>query len=366
MTRISTTRGLLVGVLASLTFGTSGAFIKPLLESGWSPAAAVTARAGIAGLVLLPIAIGALRGKWAAVWRARWCILGMALIGVAGTQLVYFASIQRIPVSTALLIEYLAPLLLVGFVWARTRRMPRAAVIVGSVVAIGGLVLVIGPGSLAAADGLGLLFAGLAAVGCAIYYVIAARPSDGLPPVAFAAAGLVLGALVPFTARFGSVVLLGAPIPWWVPLVIVAVVSTAVAYVASIAASERLGSRLMSFVGLLEVVFASLFAWVVLGEALTPLQLLGGVLILAGIAFVRSEKQADAPLEAGAADQSFALPTNSEAVPSPIMKTPPVVASPAMRRGERPNQSRATPAARAQPLSVTSAIATKSEPSSSI
>jgi drug/metabolite transporter (DMT)-like permease len=376
MTRISTTRGLLVGVLASLTFGTSGAFIKPLLESGWSPAAAVTARAGIAGLVLLPIAIGALRGKWAAVWRARWRILGMALIGVAGTQLVYFASIQRIPVSTALLIEYLAPLLLVGFVWARTRRMPRAAVIVGSVVAIGGLVLVIGPGSLAAADGLGLLFAGLAAVGCAIYYVIAARPSDGLPPVAFAAAGLVLGALVlglvgvlglvPFTARFGSVVLLGAPTPWWVPLVIVAVVSTAVAYVASIAASERLGSRLMSFVGLLEVVFASLFAWVVLGEALTPLQLLGGVLILAGIAFVRSEKQADAPLEAGAADQSFALPTNSEAVPSPIMKTPPVVASPAMRRGERPNQSRATPAARAQPLSVTSAIATKSEPSSSI
>lgn len=378
MTRNSTSRGLLIGVLASLTFGTSGAFIKPLLESGWSPAAAVTARAGVAGVVLLPIAIGALRGKWASVWRARWRILGMALIGVAGTQLVYFASIQRIPVSTALLIEYLAPLLLVAFVWARTRRMPRAVVIVGSVVAIGGLVLVIGPGSLVAADGLGFVFASLAAVGCAIYYVIAARPSDGLPPVAFAAAGLVLGALVlglvglaglvPFTAEFGSVALLGASTPWWVPLAIVAVVSTAVAYVASIAASEMLGSRLMSFVGLLEVVFASVFAWIVLGEALTPLQLLGGALILAGIAFVRSEKAADAPLEAGSTpgDHSLPLPTNSEAAPSPIMKTPPVAASPAMRRGERPNHSRAMPAASAQALSVTSAIATKIDPSSSI
>jgi len=377
MTRSSTSRGLLIGVLASLTFGTSGAFVKPLLESGWSPAAAVTARAGVAGIVLLPIAIAALRGRWASVWRARWRILGMALIGVAGTQLVYFASIQRIPVSTALLIEYLAPLLLVAFVWARTRRMPRAAVLIGSVVAIGGLVLVIGPGSLIAADGLGLVYAAIAAVGCALYYVIAARPSDGLPPVAFAAAGLVLGSvalgvvglvgLVPMTAQFGSVALLGGRSPWWVPLTIVAIVSTAVAYVASIAASERLGSRLMSFVGLLEVVFASLFAWLVLGEALTTLQLLGGVLILAGIAFVRTEKEADAPLEAVSAlvPQSLPSPTNSAAAPSPIMNAPPVPASVASRRGDRPNQSRAAPAASAQALSVTSAIATKIEPSSS-
>lgn len=377
MTHSSTSRGLLIGALASLTFGTSGAFVKPLLESGWSPAAAVTARAGIAGVVLLPIAIPALGGRWASVWRARWRILGMALIGVAGTQLVYFASIQRIPVSTALLIEYLAPLLLVGFVWARTRRMPRVGVIIGSVVAIGGLVLVIGPGSLAAADGLGLVFAAIAAVGCAIYYVIAARPSDGLPPVAFAAAGLVLGSvvlgavglvgLVPMTAQFGSVALLGGRSPWWVPLTIVAIVSTAVAYVASIAASERLGSRLMSFVGLLEVVFASLFAWLVLGEALTTLQLLGGVLILAGIAFVRTEKDADASLEAGSVTgpQSLPSPTNSAAAPSPIMNAPPVAPSVASRRGDRPNQSRAAPAASAQALSVTSAIATKIEPSSS-
>lgn len=308
----TTTRGLIIGVLASLTFGTSGAFIKPLLESGWSPAAAVTVRAGVAGLVLAPIAIVALRGKWAALWRARWRVLGMGLIGVAGTQLVYFAAVQRIPVSTALLIEYLAPLLLVLAVWVSTRKAPKAVVLVGSLVAIGGLVLVIGPGNLGATDGLGLIFAGLSAVGCAIYYVIAARPSDGLPPVAFAAAGLVLGAvvlgvigvigLVPFTATFGEVPAFGGELPWWAPLLLVALVGTAFAYVASIAASEMLGSRLMSFVGLLEVVFASIFAWVLLGEALTLVQLLGGAAILVGIALVRSEKQNDVELEPGSVD----------------------------------------------------------------
>ena len=74
-----------------------------------------------------PIAVIALRGRWAALWRARWRVIGMGLIGVAGTQLAYFAAISRIPVSTSLLIEYLAPLILVAIVWIRTRRTPRAA-----------------------------------------------------------------------------------------------------------------------------------------------------------------------------------------------------------------------------------------------
>ncbi|NYF11197.1 drug/metabolite transporter (DMT)-like permease [Leifsonia sp. AK011] len=325
-----TTRGLIIGVIASLTFATSGAFLKPLLESGWSPAAAVTIRAGIGAIVLLPVALVALRGRWDSVWRARWRIVGMGLIGVAGTQLAYFASLQRIPVSTALLIEYLAPLLLVGFVWVSTRRAPKAVVLVGSAVAISGLVMVIGPGSLGASDGLGLVFAGLAAVGCAIYYLIAARPSDGLPPVAFAAFGLLLGSvvlgvtglvgLVPFSMDFDDVSLFGADVAWWLPLVFVGVVGTAVAYVTSIAASEMLGSRLMSFVGLLEVVFASIFAWMLLGEALTLLQLLGGVAILGGIALVRSEKQADVPLEPGSVDdKAQAIPgtDNTSLIPTP-------------------------------------------------
>lgn len=304
---MSTTRGLVVGALASLAFGISGAFIKPLLEAGWSPAAAVTVRTGVAGLVLLPFALVALRGKWAAVARAKWRIIGIVTIGVAATQLLYYTAVQRVPVSTALLIEYLAPLLLVGFVWAKTRRMPRPAVMIGSVVAIGGLLLVIGPGSIVATDGLGMFFAALAAVGCATYYVIAARPSDGLPPVAFASLGLIGGSallglagvtgVVRFTANFGVIPFLGSPQPWWLPLGVVALVGTAFAYVASIAASELLGSRLMSFVGLLEVVFASLFAWIAIDEALTPVQLVGGVLILAGIAFVRSERDATAELE---------------------------------------------------------------------
>lgn len=298
----STSAGLVVAVIAAMTFGVSGAVIKPLLESGWSPAAAVTTRAFIGGFVLLPFALFALRGRWGSIARARWRILAMAFIGVVGTQLVYFAAVQRIPVNTAILVEYMAPLLLVIFVSLRSRRFPRLVVLAGSVVATAGLVLVVSPSGEGSLDLLGVGFAALAALGCAVYFVVAARPSDGLPPVALAAFGLLGGAtvlalvgltgLVPFTARFGSVDLLGAPAPWWVPLLIVGVVATAIAYAASITATEMLGSRLASFAGLLEVIAAALYAWLLLGENLTVLQFAGGALILVGIALVRAERTA--------------------------------------------------------------------------
>jgi drug/metabolite transporter (DMT)-like permease len=295
-----TSVSLATAVISSVSFGTSGAFIKPLLEAGWSPAAAVTARALTAAAVLSPAVLLSLRGRWAALWRARWRVLGMGVIGVAFTQLVYFAAIARIPVSTALLIEYLAPLILVGFTWATTRRMPRPTVLLGSALAVGGLILVIGPGALHATDLVGLALAFAASIGCALYFVIAARPGDDLPPVALAGSGLVLGGLVlaivgaagqlRFTATFGDLPLFGSAKPWWIPLLVVAVIGTALAYATGITASGKLGSRLASFIGLLEVVFASLFAWLLLGEDLTALQLVGGVLILGGIAAVHAEQ----------------------------------------------------------------------------
>lgn len=298
MLRSTTFTGLAIAAIAALAFGASGPFAKPLLEAGWSPAAAVAMRALVGGLVLTPVALVALRGRWGLLWRGRRRILLIGFIGVAATQLAYFAAIERIPVSTGILIEFLAPLLLVGFVWLRTRTTPKAVVLLGSVFALAGLVMVVSPSGGAALDPWGIVFAGAAAVGCAIYFVAAADGDDGLPPVAVAAISLLLGGgvlaavgatgILPFTAVFGVVELFGATTPWWVPAAIVAVFATGLAYAVSITASQLLGSRLASFAGLLEVVAATGYAWLLLGERMTLPQLIGGALILLGIGFVRS------------------------------------------------------------------------------
>jgi drug/metabolite transporter (DMT)-like permease len=122
--------------------------------------------------------------------------------------------------------------------------------------------------------------------------------------VALAAAGLLVAAVVlaivgvtgilPFTGSVADVVVLGNVVPWWVPMLVVGVVATALAYGAGITGSAMLGSRLASFVGLLEVAAAGAWAWLLLGEELTALQMVGGLLIVAGIVAVRFDARADA------------------------------------------------------------------------
>lgn len=307
MAAVRGTRGLIgiaLGLAAGLAFGAGGVFVKPLLESGWSPGAAVLARISVAALILAVPGLIALRFDLRPLWRAKWTVLVYGLVAVAGVQFFFYASLERIPVSTTLLIEYLAPIALVLFAWVTTRRMPQRIVLAGSVLAIAGLVLVIGPGG-GALDPLGLLFAAFAMIGVCVYYAIGERAAEQLPPVALIAAGFLVGAvalslaglvgLLPMDVSFGEVSFLGGTAPWWVPLLTVGAFSTAFAYVAGLAAIRMLGSRLAAFLGLSEVVFAGIVGWILIGEALGPLQILGGVLILAGIICVRLERTAPEP-----------------------------------------------------------------------
>ena len=67
-------------------------------------------------------------------------------------------------------------------------------------------------------------------------------------------------------------------------------VAAAIAYVTGIAAARLLGANLASFVGLTEVMFAVLIAWMLLGELPTGMQFVGGLLIVAGVALVRVDE----------------------------------------------------------------------------
>ncbi|MDF2575547.1 MAG: EamA family transporter [Agromyces sp.] len=297
--------GIALGLAAGLAFGAGGAIVKPLLEAGWSPGAAVLFRVIVAALLLAIPGLIALKFDLRPLWRAKWTVLVYAVIAVAGVQLAFYTALARIPVSTALLIEYLAPVALVLFAWVRTRHVPQLVVLAGSVVAIAGLVLVVGPAG-GALDPFGVIMAGVAMVGVAVYYVIGERDDLGVPPIALAAAGLAIGAvvlgiaaltgLVPFEVAFVEVDFLGATAPWWVPVLTVGAFSTAFAYVAGIQAIRMLGTRLSSFLGLSEVIFAAVVAWALLGEAIGPVQAIGGLLILGGIVLVRLERRASDPV----------------------------------------------------------------------
>lgn len=288
--------GVVTGLASALAFASSGPLLKPLIEAGWSTGAAASVRMSGAALVLLPVLILALRRDPGLLRRNALIIIGFGATGVAGCQLFYLAAIQRMPVGVALLVQYLAPVLLVGLAWIRTRRAPGRLVLLGSAVSIVGLIFVIDIGG-ATFDALGVLFALGAAVSLGGYFLLSERAGDGLPPLVLAAAGLLVGALfsgglsligiLPFAAPPVDVVLVGVTVAWFVPLVWVVVIATALAYGLGVLAVTQIGSRVASFVGLSEVLFAILIAWLILGEQPTVVQVIGGALIVAGVVFVR-------------------------------------------------------------------------------
>ncbi len=304
--------GLVIALVSAATFGSSGTFGTALMETGWSPGAVVTARIVGAALILLVPATVAMRGRWHLLRPNLGRIVAYGLCAVAGCQFAYFMAVDHLSVGVALLLEYLAPVLIVGWFWARHGRRPSRLTSVGVLAAMIGLVLVLDVTSGASVDLVGVLWGVLAALGLVVYFLAAAHGDEALPPISLAGGGLLVGAVslvagtmtgvLPWSASTSEVALAGWTLPWWAAVVELALVAGAIAYATGIAATRVLGSTIASFVGLTEVLLAIAFAWVLVGQAMTPVQLLGGVAILAGVVAVKLGEGEDAPGEGALAE----------------------------------------------------------------
>jgi drug/metabolite transporter (DMT)-like permease len=297
--------GLLFAVSSAFSFGLSGPLAKSLMEAGWSPTAAVTAR----------LAGGA---------------VAYGLIPIAGAQLCYFNAVSHLSVGVALLLEYTAPVLVVAWLWATTRRRPSNLTLTGVAIAIAGIMLVLDVFSGGQINLVGIGWASAAAICAACYFMMSdAVSADGteegsLNSITLAAGGLIVGSaavallgasgVMPLTFATHDAVVAGWTTSWVVPAIALAVIPTAIAYTLGIMGIARLRPRFASLVGLSEVMFAVLAAWALLGEAMSPTQAVGGAVVLVGLVLARQgdrgEKVAQAswpemPAGEGPAEQTI-------------------------------------------------------------
>ncbi len=296
----SMTMGIWLALLTAATFGTSGVVAKPLLDAGWSSGATVTMRLGGAALALTLPALIVLRGRWHLLSRNAGLILGYGLLAMAACQVFYFNAVTTLSVGVALLLEYLGPVLVVAWLWMRHGHRPRRWTMIGIVLSVLGLALVLDVTGGMTLD-LGGVFWGLgAAVGLAAYFVLSAREDTGLPPIVLAWSGMVVASVallvtglvgvLPMGTGATQVGFLGSSMPWFVPVAWLALIAAALAYATGIVATRQLGSKIASFFGLTEVMFAVVFAWLILDEMPLQVQLVGGVLIVAGVVAVRYDE----------------------------------------------------------------------------
>ena len=293
----TTGAGLALAITSAVSFGLSGSLARGLMDAGWSPTAAVALRVTIAALVLVVPGLLAVRGSMRVLVSNLHTIVLYGLLAVAGAQLMYFLAVSRLDVGVALLIEYTAPVAVVLFMWAARGQRPGPLTFIGAAIAAVGLVLLLDVLGGAYVDAFGVLFALGAMVGAATYFVISADDTSGLPPITLAAGGLVFASVVfwlaaavgvlPMDMSTAPVEFTFGEVPWWVPVLLLGLVTAALAYVTGIAAARHLGSRLASFVALSEVAAGLGFAWILLDQQPRPIQLLGALLVLGGVVVVK-------------------------------------------------------------------------------
>ncbi len=294
-------RGLAFALTSALTFALSGPFARALMDTGWTPTAAVIARLA-GGAVALAVVATIVRPQWLAEARrhARTVVL-YGLIPIAGAQLCYYNAVAHLSVGVALLLEYTAPILVVGWLWLTTRRRPDTATLAGMLLAIAGIMLVLNifGAESARVNTTGVLWALGAAVCAACYFMMSdtGTDDDDLHPLTLATGGLLVGGtavtalgltgIMPLAFRTVDVTVAGITAPWFAAVVVLGLLSTAVAYTVGIAGVALLRPGFASLVGLAEVLFAVLWARLLIGEAMTPAQVLGAAVVLSGLVLAR-------------------------------------------------------------------------------
>ncbi|MEV7871816.1 EamA family transporter [Streptomyces sp. NPDC088124] len=295
--------GLALALGSAFAFGGSGVAAKPLIEAGLDPLHVVWLRVTGAALIMLPVA-----WRHRALVRRRPALLaGFGLLAVAGVQACYFAALSRIPVGVALLIEYLAPALVLLWVRFVQRRPVTRAAAVGVVLAVGGLACVVEVWAGLGLDPVGVLLA-LGAACCQVgYFVLSDQGSDGADapdPLGVIAYGLIVGAVVltavarpwgmDWAVLGGSVDFGGSRIAAGLLLGWIVLIATVLAYVTGVISVRRLSPQVAGVVACLEAVVATVLAWVLLREHLSAPQILGGAVVLVG-AFIAQSSTPKAP-----------------------------------------------------------------------
>ena len=292
----------MVAVAATL-FAVNAPVVKVIEHTGFSSERLTEVRSTGAMIGLWAIVLATRRGAARATGRQLALLAAIGIFGLALVQWSYFFAIHRLPIGEALLIQYLAPLLVA--LWARFafHERVRRRVWIALVLSLAGLVLIVElwGGSL---DALGIAVAGVACLSYAFYILAAERGTRGRDPISLLAWGFVFASLFwaavqPWwsfpTRRFeGSTSLLGnlasLHAPLWLLVLWMIVLGSIVPFVLVVAALPRIGATRTAVVAMLEPVVAILVAWAWLGEALHGTQLVGAALTLSGIGLAQTAR----------------------------------------------------------------------------
>ena len=302
--------GAVMYLVAAFLFALNGSVAKAQIEAGLSPAEVTEVRTiGCALILLIYILIvnpGSLKVRRAEIP----FLLLFGVLAYALTPFLFFLSVELLPVAIAALLAFLAPVLVA--LWLRYVKHEAVgwSIWLSLVLVVGGLILVSQVWSGMTLNPLGVFFGLLTAAALAAYLILGeegARRRDvmSLAFWGFAIATITWSILAPWwnfpwnlltttTSLFDGAV---TGIPVW-SLVIVMIAISVIPFVLVLMSLQRIGAQRGGILGTTEPLWAALLAFILLGEVLSPIQGLGGLVVLAGV--IVAEFASQRALRAGA------------------------------------------------------------------
>ena len=292
--------GYLMAITAATLWAANGTVAKVVLVGGLSSLELAEVRSAGAFLGLALLAGSALR-----VTRGE--LPSLVLFGVGGlafVQLFYFLAIRRLEIGIALLIEYLAPLLVALFARFVLKEDVRGRIWVALALALAGLALIVDVAHGVTLNGLGVAAALAGSVSYAGYVLIADRAVGDRDTVSLLALGFGFASLFwalvvpwwrfPFHLFGDRLSLLGRleawHLPGWLLVGYIVVLGTIVPFVLLVGALRHLPATRVAIAAMAEPVVASVVAWAWLDEALGPAQLAGAAVVLVAILLAQTAR----------------------------------------------------------------------------
>jgi drug/metabolite transporter (DMT)-like permease len=219
------------------------------------------------------------------------------VLGIATVQALYFLAISRMHVSIALLIEFTAPVWIVVYLRVVKRKHVPNQMWLALLLALTGLALIAQIWDGLTLDGIGVI-AGFGASFALAYYFLGGealserRDSQSITMWGFFFAGFAWCLVLPIwqfpfevftTAIPLEGALEGSSTSGWVLILYVVLIGTILPYLCVMAGLKNLKASTTSAFGLLEPIFAGIVAWIWFTESWTVIQLVGGIVVIAGI-----------------------------------------------------------------------------------
>jgi len=296
--------GYAMVAIAAAMFAVNGTVSKVILASGIGSDRLTEVRCAGAWIGLVLIASVTRPASLRTRLRDLPLLIALGIGGLALVQWSYFFAIHRLEIGIALLIQFVAPILVA--LWARFvfDESVRRQIWIALALSLAGLTLIVEVWHGGDLNAAGVAAAGLAALTFAAYILLAERGVRDRDPISLSAWGFLFATifwsvLAPWWSFPGGrvdddVSLLGnlasSHLPVWALMLWMVVLGTIVPFALVVGALRHISATRAGITAMLEPVVAIVVAWIWLSESLEPVQLAGAALTLAGIALAQTAR----------------------------------------------------------------------------